>query len=124
MPRSIGAPEKLVFFVVRVQKFVMNWGHLFKNDEQRVDYIASRLHDEAADWYVELHNMNNPELCTVNAFMWSLRAHYEDQNARDHARVFLCIFRQGKKTVYTLSVELGYFGTECGAGRATSQACS
>ncbi|KAL8180783.1 UNVERIFIED_CONTAM: hypothetical protein K2H54_033848 [Gekko kuhli] len=45
-----GAPEKLAFFVVRVQKFVMNWGHLFQNDEQQVDYVASRLCYGAADW--------------------------------------------------------------------------
>ncbi|KAL8221238.1 UNVERIFIED_CONTAM: hypothetical protein K2H54_061921 [Gekko kuhli] len=35
-----GTPKKVEFFVVRAQKFVMNWGHLFPNDEQQVDYIA------------------------------------------------------------------------------------
>ncbi|KAL8220602.1 UNVERIFIED_CONTAM: hypothetical protein K2H54_050297 [Gekko kuhli] len=45
-----GTPEKLAFFVVRAQKLVMNWGHLFSNDEQWMDYIASQLQDGAADW--------------------------------------------------------------------------
>ncbi|KAL8202983.1 UNVERIFIED_CONTAM: hypothetical protein K2H54_034066 [Gekko kuhli] len=38
-----GTLEKLAFFVVRLQKYVMNWCHLFPNDEQRMDYITSHL---------------------------------------------------------------------------------
>ncbi|KAL8221379.1 UNVERIFIED_CONTAM: hypothetical protein K2H54_066746 [Gekko kuhli] len=35
-----GTPEKLAFFVVQVEKFIMYWGHLFLTEECRVDYIA------------------------------------------------------------------------------------
>ncbi|KAL8165941.1 UNVERIFIED_CONTAM: hypothetical protein K2H54_056952 [Gekko kuhli] len=52
--------------MVQVQKFVMNWGHLFQNDEQQVDYIAFWLRDGAADWWVlakQYHLGLNQEIC-------------------------------------------------------------
>ncbi|KAL8182851.1 UNVERIFIED_CONTAM: hypothetical protein K2H54_003762 [Gekko kuhli] len=77
----------------------MNWVHLFPNDKQHMDYIASRLWDGTADWYMSLHSADSLELCTVDMFMWSLRSHYEDLNTSEQVRAYLHTFRQRKKTV-------------------------
>lgn len=91
-----GTPKKLPFFVVCHQKFIVNWGHLFPDEECQVDYIASRLKDEAVDWYVGLHNTDGPELRLVDAFIWALCAQYKDPNVGEHAHAFLRTFKQGK----------------------------
>ncbi|KAL8211764.1 UNVERIFIED_CONTAM: hypothetical protein K2H54_015787 [Gekko kuhli] len=98
-----GMTKKLAFFVVRAQNFLMNWGHLFPDDERRMDYIASRLRDRAADWYVDLHNADGPELQTVDAFMWALRVQYEDPNASKQAHAYLRTFRQRNKLMHEYS---------------------
>ncbi|KAL8219234.1 UNVERIFIED_CONTAM: hypothetical protein K2H54_015054 [Gekko kuhli] len=76
------------------EKFMVNWGHLFPDDERHMDYISSRMRDGAADWYVSLHNVNSPVLQMVDAFMWALYAQYEDTNASEQARAFLRTFKQ------------------------------
>ncbi|KAL8220550.1 UNVERIFIED_CONTAM: hypothetical protein K2H54_049345 [Gekko kuhli] len=98
-----GTPEKLAFFAVRAQKFVMNWGHLFPDDGRRMDYITSQLRDSTVDWYVGFHNADGLELPTVDAFMWTLRVQYEDPNSSKQVHAYLYTFKQGKKLVHEYS---------------------
>ncbi|KAL8181929.1 UNVERIFIED_CONTAM: hypothetical protein K2H54_034894 [Gekko kuhli] len=90
-----GMPEKLAFFMVPVEKFVMYWSHLFLTEECRMDYIALKLQDGVADWYISLHNMQGPELYKVDEFMWALHEQYKDPMESEKAHNDLHALKQG-----------------------------
>ncbi|KAL8220495.1 UNVERIFIED_CONTAM: hypothetical protein K2H54_048229 [Gekko kuhli] len=53
----------LCFFATsKVEKFIMYWGHFFLIEECSVDYIATKLRERVADWYISLHNVPGPKL--------------------------------------------------------------
>ncbi|KAL8220375.1 UNVERIFIED_CONTAM: hypothetical protein K2H54_044571 [Gekko kuhli] len=59
----------------------------------------------ATSWYVDLHNLDAPELGSMDAFMWALRGQFEDRTAAEKAEAFLCTFKQGKMLIREYSME-------------------
>ncbi|KAK9396657.1 Retrotransposon-derived protein PEG10 [Crotalus adamanteus] len=68
-----GEPTRLGFFLTQVLSYMEEYGRDIPNDKACIQIVQFALDGLAADWLVNLHDSNAPELSDFNRFMSSLR---------------------------------------------------
>lgn len=71
-------PGCLGFFLTQVLNYMEEYGQDIPTDWARICIVQAALDGIAADWVVDLHDSDNPELLNFNQFMVSLRRRFED----------------------------------------------
>ncbi|KAK9395050.1 Retrotransposon-derived protein PEG10 [Crotalus adamanteus] len=94
-----GEPTRLGFFLTQVLSYMEEYGQDIPSDKARIRIVQSALDGPAADWVVNLHDSNAPELSNFNRFMSSLRRRFEDPLADRKARERITTMKQGKRPV-------------------------
>ncbi|XP_054857093.1 formin-1-like [Eublepharis macularius] len=108
-----GDTHKLGFFVVQALQVFNRWGYLFLDEESRVTHLASRLEGRAAEWYVTLYYSGAPELNTLQDFIATLRAKYEDPLEEERTRTELQTLRQGSQPVREYAAKFRQLAAKC-----------
>ncbi|KAK9391861.1 Retrotransposon-derived protein PEG10 [Crotalus adamanteus] len=94
-----GEPTCLGFFLTQVLSYMEEYGQDIPSEKARIRIVQSALDGPAADWVVNLHDSNAPELSNFNRFMSSLRRRFEDPLADRKAHERIKTMRQGKRPV-------------------------
>lgn len=76
-----------------------DFGDYFSSNEARIAAVGGRLREGAAEWFMQLHDANTPELKNFEGFMNALRKRFGDPLEKLRAKTALQQLRQGNKHV-------------------------
>lgn len=94
-----GEPRCLGFFLTHVLNYMEEYSRDIPTDCAGIRIVQAALNGIAADWKVDLHDADAPELLNFNQFMFSLRHRFKKPLADRKAREWIKTAKQGRRPV-------------------------
>ncbi|XP_048348802.1 protein LDOC1 [Sphaerodactylus townsendi] len=93
--RFDGTASKLPYFILQLDAHMQEYDDLYRSEREKVRDIGSVLDGEAAEWFVELFELEVDKLNSVAELLQGLRLRFEDRDMVEKARKTLKTIKQG-----------------------------